>query len=35
MIMGTTLMYVFLVSIANLSVDFIYVIVDPRIRLTD
>ncbi len=35
MIMGTTLMYVVLVSIANLSVDFIYVVVDPRIRLSD
>jgi oligopeptide transport system permease protein len=35
MILGTTLMYVFLVSIANLTVDFIYILVDPRIRLTD
>jgi oligopeptide transport system permease protein len=35
MIMGTTLIYVFLVSIANLAVDFLYVIIDPRIRLED
>jgi oligopeptide transport system permease protein len=33
MIMGTTLIYAFLVAVANLSVDFIYVLVDPRIRL--
>jgi oligopeptide transport system permease protein len=35
MIMGTTLIYVFLVSIANLAVDFLYVLIDPRIRLED
>ena len=35
MIMGTTLTYVFLVSIANLTVDFLYVFIDPRIRLED
>ncbi len=35
MIMGTTLIYVFLVSMANLTVDFLYVIIDPRIRLED
>ena len=35
MIMGTTLVYVFLVSIANLTVDFFYVVIDPRIRLED
>jgi oligopeptide transport system permease protein len=35
MILGTTLLYVILVSFANLTVDFIYVLVDPRIRLTD
>jgi oligopeptide transport system permease protein len=35
MILGTTLLYVLLVSIANLSVDFLYVIVDPRIRLEE
>jgi oligopeptide transport system permease protein len=35
MIMGTTLIYVFLVSIANLAVDFLYVVIDPRIRLED
>ena len=33
MIMGTTLIYVFLVSAANLAVDFLYVFIDPRIRL--
>ncbi len=35
MIMGTTLIYAFLVALANLSVDFIYVLVDPRIRLDE
>ncbi len=35
MIMGTTLLYVFLVTVANLSVDLVYVFIDPRIRLTD
>jgi len=35
MIMGTTLIYVFLVSIANLAVDFFYVLIDPRIRLEE
>ena len=35
MIMGTTLIYVLLVSIANLTVDFLYVVIDPRIRLED
>ena len=35
MIMGTTLIYVILISIANLVVDFMYVIIDPRIRLED
>jgi len=33
MILGTTLIFVFLVSIANLTVDFIYVLIDPRIKL--
>jgi oligopeptide transport system permease protein len=33
MIMGTTLIYVLMISIANLIVDFMYVIIDPRIRL--
>jgi oligopeptide transport system permease protein len=33
MIMGSTLVYVTLISIANLSVDFLYVMIDPRIRL--
>ncbi|HBF41574.1 MAG TPA: ABC transporter permease, partial [Anaerolineaceae bacterium] len=35
MIMGTTLIYAVLVAIANLSVDFVYVLLDPRIKLTD
>jgi len=35
MILGTTLLYVFLVSLANLSVDFMYVAIDPRIRLEE
>jgi oligopeptide transport system permease protein len=35
MIMGTTLIYVFLVSVANLTVDFMYVFIDPRIRLEE
>jgi len=35
MIMGTTLVYVLLISIANLIVDFMYVIIDPRIRLEE
>lgn len=35
MIMGTTLIYVFLISIANLTVDFLYVVIDPRIRLEE
>ncbi len=33
MIMGTTVFYAVLVALANLSVDFIYVFLDPRIRL--
>jgi oligopeptide transport system permease protein len=33
MIMGTTLIYAFLVALANLSVDLIYSFIDPRIRL--
>jgi oligopeptide transport system permease protein len=35
MIMGTTLLYSVLVAVANLSVDVIYVFLDPRIRLSD
>jgi oligopeptide transport system permease protein len=34
MIMGTTLIYAALVAIANLSVDIVYVFLDPRIRLS-
>jgi oligopeptide transport system permease protein len=33
MIMGTTVFYAILVALANLSVDFVYVFLDPRIRL--
>jgi oligopeptide transport system permease protein len=35
MIMGTTVIYALLVAVANLSVDFVYVLIDPRIRLND
>ena len=35
MIMGTTLIYAVLVALANLSVDFVYVLLDPRIKLTE
>jgi oligopeptide transport system permease protein len=33
LIMGTTVFFAILVALANLSVDFIYVFLDPRIRL--
>ena len=35
MIMGTTVIYALLVAVANLSVDFVYVLIDPRIRLAE
>ncbi len=35
MIMGTTLIYAMLVAVANLSVDIVYVFIDPRIRLEE
>ena len=35
MIMGTTLIYALLIAIANLSVDFVYVFIDPRIHLEE
>ena len=35
MILGTTLIYAVLVAVANLSVDIVYVMIDPRIRLED
>ncbi len=35
MILGTTLLYAILVALANLSVDLVYVVLDPRIQLTD
>ena len=33
MIMGTTLIYAVLIALSNLSVDIVYVFLDPRIRL--
>jgi oligopeptide transport system permease protein len=35
MIMGTTVVYALLVAVANLSVDVVYVLIDPRIRLEE
>ena len=35
MILGTTLVFVFIVSVANLTVDFIYTMIDPRIKLQE
>jgi oligopeptide transport system permease protein len=35
MILGTTIIYALLVAVANLSVDVIYVLIDPRIKLND
>lgn len=35
MIMGTTVIYALLVAVANLSVDIVYVFIDPRIRLDE
>lgn len=35
MIMGTTLIYAILIAVANLSVDIVYVFIDPRIRLEE
>jgi oligopeptide transport system permease protein len=35
MIMGTTLIYALLVAVANLTVDVLYVFIDPRIRLEE
>ena len=35
MILGTTLIFVMIVSIANLAVDFIYTVIDPRIKLKE
>ncbi len=35
MIMGTTVIYALLVAVANLSVDVVYVLIDPRIRLEE
>ena len=35
MIMGTTLIYAFLVAVANLTVDIVYGFLDPRIKVGD
>lgn len=35
MILGTTIIYAVLVAVANLSVDIVYVLIDPRIKLND
>jgi len=35
LIMGTTVIYALLVAVANLSVDLVYVFIDPRIRLEE
>ena len=35
MILGTTLIFAFLVAIANLFVDMVYVLIDPRIKLNE
>jgi oligopeptide transport system permease protein len=35
LIMGTTVIYALLVAVANLSVDIVYVFIDPRIRLEE
>lgn len=35
MILGTTIIFAFLVAIANLLVDMVYVLIDPRIKLND
>jgi oligopeptide transport system permease protein len=34
MILATTLLYAFIIAIANLVVDVLYVFIDPRVRLT-
>jgi oligopeptide transport system permease protein len=35
MILGTTLLFAFLIALVNLVVDILYVFLDPRVRLTD
>jgi oligopeptide transport system permease protein len=35
MILGTTIVFVVLVSLANLTVDFVYMLIDPRIKLNE
>jgi oligopeptide transport system permease protein len=34
MILGTTLLYAFMIAVMNLIVDILYVFIDPRVRLT-
>jgi oligopeptide transport system permease protein len=34
MILGTTLLYAFLIAVVNLVVDVLYVFLDPRVRLS-
>jgi oligopeptide transport system permease protein len=34
MILGTTLLYAFMIALVNLVVDILYVFIDPRVRLT-
>ncbi len=34
MILGTTILYAFIIALANLVVDVLYVFIDPRVRLT-
>jgi oligopeptide transport system permease protein len=35
MILGTTILFAFLIAVVNLVVDILYVFIDPRVRLTD
>jgi len=35
MILGTTLLFAFMIALVNLIVDILYVFLDPRVRLTD
>jgi len=34
MIMATTLIFALLIQLANISVDFVYTLIDPRIKLS-
>jgi len=35
MILGTTILFAFMIAVVNLIVDVLYVFIDPRVRLTD